>query len=113
MTCRFQFSFNFCHFDLGMAKDSLKIGCENEKFFPEPLGMDLSRRKELKDIVTFFWMRHRIPTIREAQNSGRQCPEGYDIVFHISNFTALSVGILDDLLLCAPYPDPSLWPCEI
>ncbi len=26
----------------------------------------------------------------------------YFIVFHISNFTVLSVGILDDVLLCTP-----------
>ncbi len=39
--------------------------------------------------------------------------KAYAIVFYISNFTALSVGILDDVLLCTPYSYPSLWPCEI
>jgi|GEM_PF-5093941 len=35
------------------------------------------------------------------------------IDFQISNFTALSVGILDDVLQCTTYSNSSLWPCEI
>jgi len=35
------------------------------------------------------------------------------IDFHILNFTALSVGTLDDVLQCTTYSVSSLWPCEI
>ena len=38
-------------------------------------------------------------------------PLGID--FHILNFTALSVGTLDDVLQCTTYSVSSLWPCEI
>jgi len=33
--------------------------------------------------------------------------------FQILNFTALSVGTLDDVLQCTTYSVSSLWPCEI
>jgi len=43
------------------------------------------------------------------------CTHHNDIVidFHILNFTALSVGTLDDVLQCTTYSVSSLWPCEI
>jgi len=36
-----------------------------------------------------------------------------NIELQLNNFTALSVGILDDVLMCTTYSDSSLWPCEI